>query len=208
MGMGELDFNGEYNARELNNNKVAIVRERDDALPVKFKVIARAVEVDGITEYKNVEIAEIKISKNSVTHIEVDEDIIRRFPRHYEQFKKGLSVQTSGTPLDQWPALLPAHVATLKSLDIFSVEQLALSPDQKIALIGADGHHLKAKAKAYVSAKTDSGEVLKLAKVNEELKDTLSAQAEQIEEMKATIAKLAKEKTKKTKEKEVEAENA
>lgn len=192
-----MDFNGEYDQRELKANKVAIVRENDAGLHKTFYMKAEAYfDDEGLTKFRDVEMLKIKVSKNSETHIRVTDEERARFPREYEMFKRGQQIQVTGTPIDQWPALMPSHVAILRSLEIYSVEQLALTPDQKVALIGSDGHGLKAKAKAYVNAAKDQGAVMKLAKESTELKETVSAQSEQIEELKKTIADLSKKKAK------------
>src|SRR5690242_20120819 len=51
-------------------------------------------------------------------------DTIREMYRPwYDLWRRGLAMAPAGTPLEMWPVMTPAHVATLKAINIFTVEQ-------------------------------------------------------------------------------------
>lgn len=94
---------------------------------------------------------------------------IERWPDQYNKFKSKQEQTTEGTPLEVWPMMTQSRVAELKSLNIFSVDQLAELPEGNISKVGPDAHELKKQAKAFLSAAKGS-QVEELLKEIEDLK--------------------------------------
>ena len=90
-------------------------------------------------------------------------DAIRQlYPRQYEAFRRGLEMAPDGWPLEMWSVLNPAQVYHLKSLNIFTVEQLAQIADANLHQIPM-GRTLKNQAVVALKAKqeTDSVEAMR-----------------------------------------------
>jgi hypothetical protein len=77
----------------------------------------------------------------------------------YEEFKKFIKdflageasdVSMTGTPLSQWPEMTRTMVASLKVAKIFTVDALAVLPDNKLPVVGPDGRTWRTKAQAYL----------------------------------------------------------
>ena len=110
-------------------------------------------------------------------------DAIRQlYPHQYEAFRRGLEMAPDGWPLEMWSVLNPAQVYHLKSLNIFTVEQLAQIADANLHQIPM-GRTLKNQAQAALKAKqeTDSVEAMRQ-------KDELNQQA--ISSLEASNAQL------------------
>lgn len=72
-----------------------------------------------------------------------------RFPRHYEQFKAGISDVVIGTPLAEMPWIKRSTADELKYLKIMTVEHLASVSDGICGKV-AGLYDLKAKAISYL----------------------------------------------------------
>lgn len=114
----------------------------------------------------------------------------------YDRWKKGLTETTSGVPLEMWAALTPAQVHHLKSMNIFSVEQLAEVADNLLHNIPM-GLTLRIKAREYIKLKKDSDLVEAYQHEKALLNDTISQQQDMLRSMQAQIdamnAKLEKQ---------------
>lgn len=121
-----------------------------------------------------------------------------RWPREYEAFKANGTIATTGTPLEEWPALSLSRVKELKALKITTVETLADLPEGSIHAIGMGGRGLIEKAKAFIQAAAGNAIAEKMAKDNASLKRDLEMLREQVAELKdgdlaLTVAALKKE---------------
>lgn len=81
----------------------------------------------------------------------VTDEFRMRFPKQYEQFKKGQEQAVTGTPLEVWPQMTVGLVAELKALNISTVEQLAALDDGKAQRI-MGSHDLRRRAQAFLDA--------------------------------------------------------
>lgn len=116
--------------------------------------------------------------KLNMVHRPATQEDIARFPKQFENFKRGLS-QVSGTPISEVGFLGKADIAELKAVNIHTVEQLAGASDglaQKFMGLQA----MKQKAQAYLDA----------ANGNSAIKAQADAQAVLIAELQAQLAKL------------------
>ena len=143
----------------------------DKALVVTFEYASKAMP-DGT--YKNIEMVRIWLGKNSEVVREVTEDDKRRFSERYEAFKKGEEMPLEGTPISQCAFATPADVSACKAERIFTLEQLAETPDERLQR--AKLINLKYKSKDFLEARARIGFV-------GEMRD-------QIEALKAQVAVL------------------
>ena len=85
-----------------------------------------------------VEIIPIGDTKTVVTKPVTDIER-QRFPEEYAAFKRGIEQTFAGTPLNQWPIMLPAQIKLLNHFNVYTVEQLAdLDDIANLHLIGRD----------------------------------------------------------------------
>lgn len=120
--------------------------------------------------------------RNSNYESKVTDEHKQRFAARWERYQAGLSQAVSGTPLEQWPQMSVGTVATLKAMNVHTVEQLAEMPDQFAQQIMGN-HDLRKKAKLFLEAA--AGEA-----VNNKLQSELEKRDSEIETLKAQMAQL------------------
>jgi hypothetical protein len=103
-----------------------------------------------------------------------------RFPKHYEAFKAGQEQIGSGTPLSELSWLTAAKVAELRALKITTAEALSNVNQETLGKLGAEGHSLRDKAKAYIENAHGSADIVRLSSENDELKARLEALEKQM----------------------------
>ena len=102
-------------------------------------------------------------------------DIIRQmYPREYDAFRRGLEMAPDGWPLEMWPVLNPAQVYLLKSLNIFTVEQLSQVADSNLHRVPM-GRTLRNQAQAALKAKTESDGVEAMRRKDEMNRDAIAS---------------------------------
>lgn len=87
----------------------------------------------------------------------IAEEHKRRWPRHYEAWKRG-EEHVEGTPIENLPRIEKPHLAMLRDLGVRSIEQLANLPDSSMGPMGM--HELRQRAKAYVALMRDPDQLL------------------------------------------------
>jgi hypothetical protein len=102
----------------------------------------------------------------------------QRFPKQYENFKKGIESVVSGTPLEMLFPGEPGTILTLKTLNVHTVQQLANLHDTGIGNIPM-GRDLVNRAKAYLGTASHGAEFHAMQKQIETLTAQLAALAEQ-----------------------------
>ncbi|MBF0309844.1 MAG: hypothetical protein HQL56_09975 [Magnetococcales bacterium] len=107
-----------------------------------------------------------------------------RFPRQWDAFQRNMTLPLDGTPLEQWPALEVSQVADLKSLNIFTVDQLASLSDNALQKVGLGARELVARAQAYLEQARGNAPAERLAA-------SLQRSEEEIERLKEEVARLA-----------------
>lgn len=107
----------------------------------------------------------------------------QRFPKAYAMFKQQSAVAVEGTPIEQWPALTRAQALTFKASHIPTVETLAEVHDGNLEKLGFGAREWREKARAFVAQAKDSAAAQKLAAENQALRDQLSDQQRQINEL-------------------------
>lgn len=89
----------------------------------------------------------------------------------------------SGTPLETWPKLGVAEVASLNASGIYSMEQLAALPDSRLDVLGMNGRVLREQAKAHIELAKKNAPMEKLVEENETLKGQMESLRLQIQEL-------------------------
>lgn len=100
-----------------------------------------------------------------------------RFPKQWENFKKGVQEIGSGTPLDHLFPNEPGTILTLNGFNVFTVDQLAAINDTAMGNIPM-GRALADRAKAYLSSAAGGSEFHKMQKTIADLQ----AQIAQLQE--------------------------
>ena len=116
----------------------------------------------------------------------------KRFARQWEEFERTGQTAQTGTPLEMWPILSPAQVATFKALSIYTVEQLAGLTDVGLQKCGMGARDLQKKAKAFIDAAENTALIQMLDADNKRKDEQLAAMQLQIDELNKAIAKLGK----------------
>lgn len=111
-----------------------------------------------------------------------------KYLSEYRNFKQGLSAP--GLALSQWGELDQCDLETLVNSGIFSVEQLAAQPDDKINRFHDTIKEAFEKAAQFVNGKQNrvesekiALELLEVTQKNSKLEDALAAQQAQIDEL-------------------------
>lgn len=108
-----------------------------------------------------------KIKGQKVTYAE-------RFPEQYARFKEDQPQIVEGTPLSEAPFLTAAQRATLKHLQVYTVEQLASLSGQPLKNVGSGGMAMQQAAQAYLDNAKDTANTTAMAQEIESLKQTIS----------------------------------
>ena len=106
----------------------------------------------GVPVYNDVEMIEVfqPGEKESVKQLVTDFHKFR-FPKQYENFKNGIEQVGHGTPLELLFPSEPGMVLTLKSFNVFSIQQLAALTDTAISALPMGGRQLVERAKVYLA---------------------------------------------------------
>jgi hypothetical protein len=109
-------------------------------------------------------------------------DYQQRFPRQWDQYKRNVSQNGSGTPLSEVSFLTLAQIADLKASNVHTVEQLAgMSDSQAHNLMGF--HALKALAVAYVEQAKGNAPLVKMQAELEERDAKIAAMQSQLDQI-------------------------
>lgn len=114
----------------------------------------------------------------------------QRYPRQYEAWTKGLEAPVDGTAISEWPPASPAQVRTLQALHIRTLEQFATCPDQAIQRAGMGYMALREKARKYLDAAKNQGQVVE---ENAALRIELEQQKQRMADLEAAIERLRAE---------------
>lgn len=106
----------------------------------------------GMPVYDDVEMVEVfqPGEKESVKQLATDFHK-RRFSKQYQNFKDGIEQTAHGTPLELLFPSEPGMILTLKSFNVFTIQQLAALNDTAISAIPMGGRQLVERAKVYLS---------------------------------------------------------
>lgn len=117
-------------------------------------------------------------AKSIADHIVTDE-IRNRFPQQYRAWKSGRELPVDGTPLEMMLGNT-AVVHTLRSQNVFVIEQLATLTDGQLDPIGLGARDLREQAKRFIKMKSQAKSAAEVKRRDDE-----------IAELKAQVATLA-----------------
>lgn len=158
------------------NDKQLIVRFYHDSVENKFKSHA-----EGRPVFDDVEMVEIAFpaDRNKTfivpAHATFFQDgtqaitYAQRFAEHYARFKANEGPVVTGTPLSEAPFLSMADKASLKALQVYTIEQLAGLSGQALKNIGTGGLAKQQAAVAYLETAKGTADTVKLKSEIEEL---------------------------------------
>lgn len=130
----------------------------------------------GVPVYNDVEMIEVfqPGEKESVKQLVTDFHR-HRFQKQYENFKKGVEQVGSGTPLDLLFPSEPGMILTLKSFNIFSIQQLAALNDHAITSLPMGGRQLVERAKVYLSTAQTGADLHKMEDMQRQIAELQAA---------------------------------
>lgn len=105
-----------------------------------------------------------------------------RFREPFEAWKKGQLPANTGTPLEQWPLMTVALVATMKAQNIFTIQQLAEVSDASLDKLRGL-REWREKAKAWVSSAKDAAGDVEARAENARLAEQVKALQAQVSEL-------------------------
>lgn len=138
---------------------------------------------EGLPVYDDVEMVEVfqPGEKESVKQL-ATEFHRRRFPKQYENFKKGAEQTNGGTPLDHLFPSEPGLILTLKSFNIYSIQQLAALNDTGISNLPMGGRQLVERAKNYLSTAQTGASLHQMEMMQKQIAELQAALAAKNEE--------------------------
>lgn len=162
-------------------DKLLIVKFYHDARENKFKSFH-----EGRPVFDDVEMLEINFPADRAKSLQVPAHAewkrfgttrvtyAERFKEHYARFKLNEGPVVEGTPLSEAPFLSMAQKASLKALQVYTIEQLASLTGQALKNIGAGGLAIQQQAEAYLAKASGTADVVKMQIEIDELKRQLS----------------------------------
>lgn len=130
-----------------------------------------------------------KIGGKVVTYAE-------RFPEQYARFRAGQAQVVEGTPLSEAPFLTEAQRATLRALNVYTIEQLASLQGQPLKNLGPGGLDLQQKAEAYINSAKGMANVTAMAGEIARLKQAVTDMAKQGADPRAKYVEMSDDKLK------------
>jgi hypothetical protein len=104
-----------------------------------------------------------------------------RFREPFDIWMKGQTPSESGTPLEQWPLMDVATVASLKAANVYTVQQLATLSDQQAEnSLRRGGTEWRAKAKSWLEGARTAAEEAKSAAREAKMQDEIAELREQV----------------------------
>lgn len=131
-----------------------------------------------------------------------DDNSFMRYGRQIEEFlSKEQAGGRHGTPVEHWKEIDLGQAATLRALNVFTVEALAELSDTGLQAIGMEGRKLQKKAKDYLEATKDSAAVMNALKEEQQKNVELNARLEQLQERLEALEDKPEEKPKRKRKK-------
>lgn len=149
--------------------------------------------------YEDVVFIRINIRGNDKleVHRPANEADKRRFPFSWQEFQKGEAAASRGTHLNKLPGLDAPTIRAYNAKNVFTVEDLALVTDTHLANLGTGAREKRQQAIEYVQS--IRGSTIVQAQIKEsqdavaQMRETVSAQGEQLSKAMALIEKLTAE---------------
>lgn len=152
--------------------------DRDTCIPIfRYEAVLddAASAASGKKIYKDIPYVEIIAPGNNLERVirPVQDNDKARWPAQWAKFSnggKGGVSEIEGTPLEDWAQITLGQVKTLKSSDVYTVEQFADVPDIYLQGMGIGMTDLRNKARVYVQNQRGEISVQKVSAENRKLK--------------------------------------
>lgn len=157
--------------------------DKEEQTFARFEKIARLNKFKskkGLPVYEDEVVLKV-IHPGEKDHIVILADDIHkmRFPKQWEAFQNGEDQTKSGTPLELLFPSEPGTVATLKGVNVFTIQQLANLDDTGLLHIPM-GRTLSERAKLYLSKAREGSKFHDMQSQIDELKALLAQKNEEI----------------------------
>lgn len=126
---------------------------------------------------------------------QVDEVIRTRYREQYSLWKATGAELAIGTPLSEATFMTPAEIEELRYFKIFTVEQLAGTPDSSLHRMGHGARTRIEQAKAYLKKAKETAKATRHAAENVALKNELTLLKQQMADMSVRFNEVMKEKS-------------
>lgn len=126
--------------------------------------------------FRNVAFIRIRVDRLNEVFRPVEDQDKSNYQSRYKAFVEGNEEPPEGTPVKEWSAISPANLASCKASRIYTVEQLAESPDEALQKGGLVG--LKYKAIDWLAHNSGAGVLGNLRDEVEKLKDIVKESEE------------------------------
>ena len=119
---------------------------------------------------------------------------LRAYRSVFKEWSEGNGIPESGTPILTWPAVNKSQAQAILFANIRTVEDLAQANEAAVAAIGIGARSLVQRAKDWLSAAKDTGQLAERLSALEAAKEgdalTIESQAATIAALKAQVAAL------------------
>jgi hypothetical protein len=178
-------------------------QKMDEQLLVKFYVKACPDQAESVKQgrpiFRDKEYIDIRIpgDRTAGAARPARAQDIARFPRHYKAFKERTSQELNeGTPLTEWPVMTKSQAEELAFFHVKTVEQLATMSDAHTSkFMGLS--KLKRKAQEWLISAKDQRAATEMAQELEQRDLVIATQQKQLDDLAATVEKLAANQKKK-----------
>lgn len=166
--------------------------KREGLLPARFFIAPIEDEAKskaaGRKVFVDVEMVEIRVDRDTISRPVTEQDK-RDYAHQYVPWKNGQDqTAAEGMPLREWPMVTRSQAEEFAYCGIRTVEQMASAADTLIQRIGPY-MELRQKARDWLKAATDNGEIVKLRDENTDLRGRLAALEAMVETQRADIEK-------------------
>jgi hypothetical protein len=122
----------------------------------------------------------------------VGQEWIDGFPKEWAAFESGVEQMPDGTPLSEWPRCTVSLKATLNSIHIFTVEQLATANEAALERVGMGARKLQAEARAFVEVRDNTAASMRLAAEAETARQAMVEMTDRMQEMQRQLDMLTR----------------
>lgn len=164
----------------------------DEKLAVRFLMLElpneEKTKLAGYPVFDDVEGISIKVpgGRDEVVRKALPSDK-RRFAKHYEAFKRGVSEGGVGLPLKEWPGCNKNDVIAFNAVGIRTVEELAGISDTNIHVLGNAGARLRQRAREYLERAKSEAPTLQLHAALEERDSQIQVLMRAVETLQAQM---------------------
>jgi len=176
----------------MNYDRGGVFAERPEVLPpARFLLLPvknkRATIEAGHDIYVDKPYIEILKQGGATCQFAVTDEFKNRYPEKWKAFQTGLEEPKTGLPLEKWPGCTRAECENLKSVNLFTVEDLANASDIGLDSYGMGAREIQKRAKSFLEAAKDSGAMASKLEDLENKLNLLISRNEELESISRTL---------------------